>query len=190
MAIAREKEIKAWRREKKLWLITGHNPQWDDLASEWFPKSSREEAHVISQRSRSRSLTPVRRKAATAFVMTNCKSGGHAALLPELDGPPDIIIPSVEAYRDNRYPPNKLFMVGIKTTCKDRWRQVLNEAKRIKEKHIMTIQQGISKNQLDEMKRAGVQLIVPLHFHQQYPPSDMKLLEVEEFVGLVRKRLA
>ena len=31
-AIAREKEIKGWRREKKLWLIKRHNPTWADLA--------------------------------------------------------------------------------------------------------------------------------------------------------------
>ena len=31
-AIAREKEIKAWRREKKIWLIERQNPTWADLA--------------------------------------------------------------------------------------------------------------------------------------------------------------
>jgi putative endonuclease len=31
-AIAREKEIKGWRREKKIWLIKRHNPTWEDLA--------------------------------------------------------------------------------------------------------------------------------------------------------------
>lgn len=31
-AIAREKQIKDWRREKKLALIKGLNPAWDDLA--------------------------------------------------------------------------------------------------------------------------------------------------------------
>ena len=31
-AIAREKEIKAWRREKKLWLINRRNRAWQDLA--------------------------------------------------------------------------------------------------------------------------------------------------------------
>ena len=36
IAIAREKEIKAWRREKKLWLIQKRNPAWNDLAAEWF----------------------------------------------------------------------------------------------------------------------------------------------------------
>ena len=54
----------------------------------------------------------------------------------------------------------------------------------------LDLQQGISKKQLNEMKRASVQLIVPVDFHKRYPRSDMKLLELEEFVGLVRKRLA
>lgn len=31
-AIAREKEIKGWRREKKVWLIERGNPTWQDLA--------------------------------------------------------------------------------------------------------------------------------------------------------------
>ncbi len=31
-AIAREKEIKGWRREKKIWLIDHNNPTWEDLA--------------------------------------------------------------------------------------------------------------------------------------------------------------
>jgi uncharacterized metal-binding protein len=56
---------------------------------------------------------------------------------------------------DRHYPTNKLFMVGVKTTCKDRWRQVLNEAKRVKDKHILTTQQGISKRQLNDMKEDG-----------------------------------
>ena len=34
-AIMREKEIKGWRREKKLRLIQSMNPQWNDLAADW-----------------------------------------------------------------------------------------------------------------------------------------------------------
>jgi len=34
-AIAREKEIKGWRREKKIKLIDSMNPQWEDLARDW-----------------------------------------------------------------------------------------------------------------------------------------------------------
>jgi hypothetical protein len=114
----------------------------------------------------------------------------HVVRPSKVDGKPDIVIPSVEAYQDNRYPLNKLFMVGVKTTCKDRWRQVLNEAKRIREKHILTTQPGISKKQLNDMSEDGVHLIVPRSSHKQYPPSHMRLLEVEQFIDLVRRRLA
>lgn len=34
-AIAREKEIKGWRRSKKIRLIESMNPRWDDLAKAW-----------------------------------------------------------------------------------------------------------------------------------------------------------
>jgi putative endonuclease len=35
-AIAREKEIKGWRREKKVRLIDAENPRWIDLSAEWY----------------------------------------------------------------------------------------------------------------------------------------------------------
>ncbi len=34
-AIARETEIKKWRREKKVALIEADNPTWEDLAADW-----------------------------------------------------------------------------------------------------------------------------------------------------------
>jgi len=34
-AIARETEIKGWRREKKVALIRADNPNWEDLAEGW-----------------------------------------------------------------------------------------------------------------------------------------------------------
>jgi putative endonuclease len=37
-AIAREKQIKGWRRVRKLDLIESQNPGWDDLAVKWVPK--------------------------------------------------------------------------------------------------------------------------------------------------------
>lgn len=35
-AIAREKQIKGWLRRKKIALIESKNPNWVDLAEEWF----------------------------------------------------------------------------------------------------------------------------------------------------------
>lgn len=41
LAIAREKEIKAWRRSKKVILIESQNPRWNDYAADRFPKKKR-----------------------------------------------------------------------------------------------------------------------------------------------------
>jgi len=39
-AIAREKQVKRWRREKKMWLIQRFNPGWKDLAADWIGNAS------------------------------------------------------------------------------------------------------------------------------------------------------
>jgi len=40
-AIAREKQIKGWRRSKKLNLIESMNPRWKDLSANWYPSLKR-----------------------------------------------------------------------------------------------------------------------------------------------------
>jgi putative endonuclease len=35
-ALAREKQIKRWSRKKKVALVTQANPEWRDLAADWF----------------------------------------------------------------------------------------------------------------------------------------------------------
>jgi putative endonuclease len=35
-AINREKQLKAWRREKKVKLIDSMNPEWNDLSHDWY----------------------------------------------------------------------------------------------------------------------------------------------------------
>ena len=35
-AINREKQIKRWRREKKVMLIDSVNPEWNDLSQDWY----------------------------------------------------------------------------------------------------------------------------------------------------------
>jgi putative endonuclease len=37
-AINREKQIKGWRRDRKIALIESMNPEWDDLAAGWFDR--------------------------------------------------------------------------------------------------------------------------------------------------------
>jgi putative endonuclease len=51
-AINREKEIKGWRRSKKILLVESMNPHWDDLAENWMhvykPEATREQPRRAS----------------------------------------------------------------------------------------------------------------------------------------------
>ena len=82
-------------------------------------------------------------------------------------------------------------MLGAKSSCKDRWRQVLSEAERIKKKHLLTLEPGISTMQTNEMKSAGLRLVLPAAIHDSYQESQCEwLLEVNSFLGLVRQKQA
>jgi len=110
---------------------------------------------------------------------------------PQIDGEPDIVIPGKAAYDDPKFPTDKLFVVGVKTTCKDRWRQVTQEAPRIEWKHLITIQEGVSAKQLKQMHQHKVTLVVPQKLHSRYPRvKGARLLDMEAFIRAIRKTLA
>jgi putative endonuclease len=41
-AIAREKQLKGWRRAKKIELLETKNPKWEDLSREWYSAGEQE----------------------------------------------------------------------------------------------------------------------------------------------------
>jgi len=89
---------------------------------------------------------------------------------------PDFIFPSIAEYHNPDFDKNLLTMLGVKSTCKDRWRQVLAEANRIECKHLLTLETAISENQTREMTANRLQLVVPEGLHYTYTPSQQKLL--------------
>lgn len=102
---------------------------------------------------------------------------------------PDFIFPSEAAYQDQSFPNGCLRMLATKTTCKDRWRQVINEADRISEKHLLTLQEGVSVNQHREMRAAGVRLVVPTGLRHHYPEEIRpELVTFDDFLGQVQPR--
>ncbi|MDT0633330.1 type II restriction endonuclease [Spectribacter hydrogenooxidans] len=102
---------------------------------------------------------------------------------------PDFLFPGESEYHDPHFEPARLSMLGVKTTCKDRWRQVLNEAARIPDKHLLTLQPGISSHQTDEMRDARLSLVVPQSLHANYETSRSDwLLSVDQFIHVVRDR--
>ena len=100
---------------------------------------------------------------------------------------PDFLFPNAQAYHDPSFPKKKLRMLAVKTTLRDRWRQVLEEAERIETKHLLTLDQGVSENQFQKMNEAGIRLVAPRSLHGQYPQSVRPHLQtLESFIGDVR----
>ena len=100
---------------------------------------------------------------------------------------PDFLFPTKANYEDPTYPASRLRMLAAKTTCKDRWRQIINEADRIPSKHLLTLQEGVSVGQFREMTEAKVSLVVPADLHDAYPESVRPhLITLESFIADVR----
>lgn len=103
---------------------------------------------------------------------------------------PDFLFPSKDAYCDKSFSTDKLITLAAKTTCKDRWRQILNEADRLrdKQKFLCTLQQGISVTQMDEMHSENVVLVVPHAYIDTYPKERRdRIWSLTKFVGYVRE---
>lgn len=102
---------------------------------------------------------------------------------------PDFIFPGIIAYHDPSFDVDKLTMLGVKSTCKDRWRQVLAEAERIDHKHLLTLEAAISENQTDEMRERNLQLVVPRSIQSTFTGGQQEwLMNVSEFLALVQSR--
>ena len=108
------------------------------------------------------------------------------APLTENRSRPDFVFPGQSEYRDSTFDALNLTMLGVKSTCKDRWRQVLTEADRIDRKHLLTLEAAISKNQTDEMESRNLQLVLPKELHQSCSREQQSwLMSVSEFTDHV-----
>ncbi|MDD3801264.1 MAG: type II restriction endonuclease [Desulfuromonas thiophila] len=104
---------------------------------------------------------------------------------------PDFIFPGEDKYHDKKFSALRLTMLGVKSSCKDRWRQVLAEADRIEKKHLLTLEAAISKSQTDEMQSKNLQLVLPRALHNTYSKGQQNwLMDVAGFTELVMRRQA
>lgn len=102
---------------------------------------------------------------------------------------PDFLFPNGECYHNMQFPADDLIVLGAKTTCKDRWRQVLTEADRVDVKYLFTLQQGISKNQLKEMHDSRLTLVVPHKYIASFPQEyQSEISDLTRFISLVRQK--
>lgn len=147
-------------------------------------------AQTILQRRKARSGRSLELHVREILVEEGLREGRDFAhgTVSESGKKPDFLFPSQAEYHDLGFPAHRLRMLAVKTTCKDRWRQILNEADRIRVKHLLTLQEGVSLKQHQEMVESGVQLVVPERhkrkFHRDIRPS---LLSVAEFLRDTRE---
>jgi len=105
----------------------------------------------------------------------------------ERNNKPDFLFPGISFYNDEQFDVSLLTMLGVKTSAKERWRQVLAEASRIQEKHLITLEPAISLNQTDEMKAQNLKLVLPQSLLDTYTPKQREeIITLTEFISFVR----
>jgi len=142
-------------------------------------------SNSVANRRKSRAGTSLELHLESIFNYEKLKFEAQA--VTELNKKPDFLFPSGIAYHDATYPETKLHMLASKTCCKDRWRQVINEADRIKQKHLFTLQEGVSGNQLKEMYKEGIVLVVPQPILKSFPKDyHNQILTLTGFINFIR----
>ena len=144
-------------------------------------------ANVVLNRRKSRAGKSLEHHLSAIFD-GNCIEYSSQAVT-EGNKKPDFLFPSQEAYHDHGFSVDYIVSLAAKTTCKDRWRQVLNEADRLRDKpkYLCTLQQGISGAQMDEMQAENVILVVPKPYIVTYPKDRRdRIWTLARFVQYVK----
>ncbi|CAM4401312.1 type II restriction endonuclease [Zobellia nedashkovskayae] len=107
----------------------------------------------------------------------------------ERNNKPDFLFPTIENYHNEEFSTELLTMLGVKTSAKDRWRQVLSEADKIENKHLITLEPAISNNQTEEMREQNLQLVIPSSIQETYTENQQShIIDLNEFISLVKDR--
>lgn len=123
------------------------------------------------------------------YIFAERKIRYSRAAVTEGRSRPDFLFPGHAEYQNQEYSSDFLTMLGVKSSCKDRWRQILAEAARIELKHLLTLEPGISQNQTEEMQQKKVQLVLPRRVHSTYSATQQAwLMDVSQFIELVTER--
>lgn len=145
-------------------------------------------ANMVLNRRKSRAGKSLEHHLSAVFDGNNLEYTAQA--VTEGNKKPDFIFPSQSAYHDMSFSTDYLVSLAAKTTCKDRWRQVINEADRLRDKpkYLCTLQQGISGAQMDEMQNENVILVVPKPYIKTYPVDRQeRIWTLAHFVQYIKE---
>lgn len=127
----REKEYDLFRQIEELHVLDKVKEGFDSV-EEFI-----ELANSVSNRRKSRSGKSLEMHLEKIFVANGLVKFTTQSVT-EGKKKPDFLFPSGADYHNPAYPAEKLRMLAVKTTCKDRWRQALSEADRIDKIHLFT----------------------------------------------------
>ncbi len=147
-----------------------------------------EKANMVLNRRKSRAGKSLEHHLGAIFSGNGIEFEGQ--VVTEGNKKPDFIFPSSAAYHDAAYPTDKLAFLAAKTTCKDRWRQILNEADRFRNrtKFLCTLQQGMTAKQMEEMSAENVVLVVPRPYIKTYPRgTTMRIITLADFINTIKR---
>jgi len=118
-----------------------------------------------------------------AVIFDSFKLNFSKGKLTERNNKPDFLFPGYNYYHDKSFETKLLTMLGVKTTAKDRWRQVLSEADKIPNKHLITLEPSISKNQTEEMRAQHLQLVIPKSIIPTYQKEQQEqIINLTDFI--------
>lgn len=146
----------------------------------------------VQNRRKSRAGYAFERHLSTIMIANDLQfEQGTSKFTTENNKKPDFIFPSFTEYHNESFMTDKLTLLGAKTTCKDRWRQVLSEGKRISNKHLITLESAITESQTNEMKDSGLQLVVPLQIQESYSNNQQNwLVSFQDFICETKAKLS
>ncbi len=122
-------------------------------------------------------------------IFRSCDLKYQRQAITEHNAKPDFLFPGATEYHDRNFPEVNLSMLGVKSTCKDRWRQVLSEAMRISNKHLMTLEPSISQRQTNEMKANRLQLVLPRELYITYQENQQAwLMSLSDFIEHIQEQ--
>ena len=99
----------------------------------------------------------------------------------------DFLFPSLERYGASHPGDGSIQMLAVKTTLRDRWRQVLAEGSKIPTKHLFTLDEGVSLAQYQEMRSRDLRLVVPQRNVAKFPePVRLDLMTLDQFLEVTK----
>lgn len=181
--------LMAWMEREEVLFRTLERHLIGDRLAQGFKDTDDFIAFSLSVQNRRKSRVGLALENHLEIIFTDCGIRHSRGAVTENRSKPDFLFPGISEYHDPAFDALRLTIMGVKSTCKDRWRQVLAEADRIPYKHLLTLEAAISTSQTTEMQAKHLQLVLPRTLHTTYTTAQQAwVMDVSTLIALVRER--